>query len=213
VTVADRISAALGRRVPRSIVIPGLARAGVLVAVLERETGPAVLFTQRTQNVSHPGQISFAGGHFEAGEDARAAALREASEEVGLAPASVRVLGQLDDRISITRVIVSPVVGVVSHPPAAFSAQEREVMEIFEVPLERLLDARFYREELREATGVPPGWTEEDLARLSEGLRDLEPGGTHFRVSFFDGGEGRIIWGLTARILEQLLDVAFRAAA
>jgi 8-oxo-dGTP pyrophosphatase MutT (NUDIX family) len=189
--------------------VSGFPRAGVLLAVLSRPAGPTVLFTQRTHTVSHPGQISFPGGRFEAGEDAARAALREAHEEVGLQPGSVRVVGVLDDRISINRMIVTPVVGTVASPPASFQPQAEEVREIFEVEVERLLNPSAYQEELRDVgQGPPPGWTAEEVARIPEGFRDLEPDGRRFRICFYDGGEGRVIWGLTARILKQFLDLA-----
>jgi 8-oxo-dGTP pyrophosphatase MutT (NUDIX family) len=206
----DRIVSALKTRSPRVIDVSGFPRAGVLLAVMERPDGPTVLFTRRTEKISHPGQVSFPGGHFESGEDAAAAALREAHEEVGLPPSSVEVLGRLDDRISVNRVIVSPVVGVVQQVPQTFQAEAREVVEIFEVSLERLLDPASYREEFRPAVELPPGWTPEMLARFPMGFRDLEPGDQTYRISFYDGGGGRVIWGLTARILRELLDLAFR---
>ena len=205
----ERIVSALKGRSPRAIDLPGFPRAGVLLAVMERPAGPAVLFTRRTEKVSHPGQVSFPGGHFEAGEDAAAAALREAQEEVGLPPASVEVLGQLDDRVSVSRVVVSPVVGIVRTPPDTFQAEAQEVVEIFEVSLERLLDPSIYREEFRPVDELPPGWTEDMVAGFPKAFRDLEPGDQTYRISFYDGGGGRVIWGLTARILRELLELAF----
>jgi len=115
--------------------------AAVLVPVVRRESGLTVLFTRRTAHLSdHAGQISFPGGRSEPGDTGAAeTALREAAEEIGLAPAQVEVLGELSEYVTVTGYRVTPVVGLV-NPPLELRLDEFEVAEVFEVPLEFLLD-------------------------------------------------------------------------
>lgn len=121
-------------------------RAAVLVPVMRRATGPRILLTRRADHLrNHSGQISFPGGRVEENDaHVTAAALREAQEEVGLAAEHVDVLGCLDDYPVLSRFLVTPVVGLVDdvrdlHP------DHNEVAEIFEVPLEHVLERRHFR--------------------------------------------------------------------
>lgn len=112
-----------------------LKPAAVLLLVVNRPE-PTVVFTQRTTHLpDHAGQISFPGGGLDPCDaDAEACALREAAEEVGLAPKHVTLLGRLDTYIVRTGFSVVPVVGLV-RPPFELRAEAGEVDEIFEVPL------------------------------------------------------------------------------
>jgi len=115
--------------------------AAVLVPIVSREGRLTVLFTRRTAHLSdHAGQISFPGGRAEQ-EDTSSAhtALREAGEEIGLAPGRVEVLGELHQYITVTGYRVTPVVGLVT-PPLDLKLDDFEVAEVFEVPLGFLLD-------------------------------------------------------------------------
>ncbi|HEU0153328.1 MAG TPA: CoA pyrophosphatase [Arenimonas sp.] len=118
-----------------------LRLAAVLVALVEREGGPRVLLTRRTEALRlHAGQVSFPGGRIEADDaDPVAAALREADEEVGLAAAQSSPLGYLDPFVTITGFHVYPVVATVvaDYRPRL---DPSEVAEAFEVPLDFLLD-------------------------------------------------------------------------
>lgn len=115
--------------------------AAVLVPLVVRDTGLWVMLTQRADHLSdHAGQISFPGGRREPFDvDAVATALREAQEEVALAPERVEVLGALPDYLTGTGFRVTPVVGLV-HPPFTVSADTLEVADIFEVPLAFLMN-------------------------------------------------------------------------
>ncbi|CAB3654406.1 CoA pyrophosphatase [Trinickia soli] len=115
--------------------------AAVLVPLIVREAGLSVLLTQRADHLSdHAGQISFPGGRREPSDpDAVATALREAHEEVALAPERVEVLGALPDYLTGTGFCVTPVVGLV-HSPFTVSADTLEVADIFEVPLSYLMN-------------------------------------------------------------------------
>lgn len=135
-----------------------LRPASVLVPVMQRASGHTVLLTRRADHLrSHKGQISFPGGRRDE-EDASAAAnaLREAFEEVALPPANVEVIGYLDDYPTITRYMVTPVVGIVSGEPLLYP-HEDEVAELIEVPLELLLSPQSYERKsfMRSGLKVP----------------------------------------------------------
>jgi len=115
--------------------------AAVLIALVVRDTGLTVLLTQRADHLSdHAGQISFPGGRHEPEDPTPiATALREAQEEVSLDPSRVEVLGALPDYLTSTGYRVTPVVSLV-HPPLTVHADTLEVAEIFEVPLDFLMN-------------------------------------------------------------------------
>ena len=118
-----------------------LAQAAVLVPVTDRAE-PGVILTRRTDTLSkHAGQVAFPGGRIDAGDaDATAAALREASEEIGLAREHVTLVGTADRYRTVTGFEVTPVVGVVP-PDLIFTPAVAEVADVFEVPLGFLLDS------------------------------------------------------------------------
>jgi 8-oxo-dGTP pyrophosphatase MutT (NUDIX family) len=134
-----------------------LVSAAVLVPIVTRPEGLTVLFTLRTANLSaHAGQISFPGGRVDpADSDEAEAALREAEEEVGLSPAKVRLVGRLDTYVTRTGFRIHPAVGLV-RPPLALRPDPREVAEVFEAPLDfvidpanRRCDSRIYQDRKR----------------------------------------------------------------
>ena len=144
------------------LLTPALLRslrpAAVLVPIIRRAKEPTVLLTRRADHLrSHKGQISFPGGRRDAGDVSTAAnALREAEEEVGLPPANVEVVGYLDDYPTMTRYLVTPVVGVVSGEPV-LRPHEGEVAEVFEVPLGFVLDPASFERKVfsRDGLNVP----------------------------------------------------------
>jgi 8-oxo-dGTP pyrophosphatase MutT (NUDIX family) len=115
--------------------------AAVLVPIVDRVDGLTVLLTQRSEGLpDHPGQISFPGGRMEPGDaDAGDAALREATEEIGLDRARVSLLGSLANYDTTTGYRVTPIVGWVA-PPFDVAPDPVEVADVFEVPLAFLLD-------------------------------------------------------------------------
>src|ERR1700688_4305781 len=115
--------------------------AAVLVPLVEREGGMTVLLTQRAATLKdHAGQISFPGGRIEPGDaDAWHAALREAQEEIGLAPSLVEFAGYLPDHVVISGFRVTPVVGFV-EPEYQLRIATAEGHDVFEVPLDFFLD-------------------------------------------------------------------------
>ena len=186
-----QIRRALARHQP--VPRPELGRAaGVLVPLLPRPEGLHVLFTERSKELrAHAGQISFPGGSVDIGDaDARAAALREAREEVGLDEQHVEVLGTLDDCPTfVTGFVITPVVGLID--PLAFTAAGRypwapspaEIAALHELPLAEFCDPANLRVEMREREGVM------------------------FELYWYTV-QGQVVWGATARILNQLIQLA-----
>ena len=157
---------------------PGKA-AAVLVAVTDR-VEPGLILTQRTEHLTHhAGQIAFPGGRIDAGDaDATAAALREAHEEIGLDPSLVRVIGAADPYRTVTSFAVTPIVGVVP-PDLTYSPSAGEVADVFEVPLNFVLDPRNHVEGHGEWQG-------------------------HQRRFYRIDWRGRSIWGATAAMIVNL---------
>jgi 8-oxo-dGTP pyrophosphatase MutT (NUDIX family) len=156
--------------------------AAVLVPLVEADHDWHILYTRRTEQVeSHKGQVSFPGGGCDAGETmAEQTALREAEEEVGIDPAGVRILGRLPNMITITGFRVTPVVGVIRWP-AVFRLGEDEVERVFTIPLHWLAN-RSNRWEFR----LP---------------------GRNGPVIAYHPYDGELLWGATARMTVDLLDV------
>jgi 8-oxo-dGTP pyrophosphatase MutT (NUDIX family) len=155
---------------PAAVLVPLYVDAGELWTVL----------TKRTETLpSHRGQIAFPGGGREIGEDAWGAALREAKEEVGIDPAKVLRLGELDEVESPASFRVIPCVGAVPFPYEA-SLNEAEIAEVFSVPLTAFANPRLVEERAVSIDG------RERMLRI-------------YHVG------NRQIWGLTARVLQNLL--------
>lgn len=116
-------------------------RAAVMVPLVERPEGLSVLLTQRASHLkNHPGQISFPGGRMEP-DDAGPweAAVREACEEIGLAPDFTSLAGYLHDHVVLTGYLITPAVAFV-QPGFSLQLDRTEVDDVFEVPLEFVLD-------------------------------------------------------------------------
>jgi 8-oxo-dGTP pyrophosphatase MutT (NUDIX family) len=179
----EKIKEILACRDKACINDPALTRAAVLIPLFKKNEEYHVLLTRRTHKVSHhKGQISFPGGRQDKGEDLLSTALREAKEEMGIAEKDVHLLGELDDICTVASdFCVSPFVGLIPYP-YPFKVNRHEIEEIIEVPLSVFLDENKFREEFRERNGEP------------------------LRVYFFQH-EDHTIWGATARILKQLIDL------
>jgi 8-oxo-dGTP pyrophosphatase MutT (NUDIX family) len=153
------------------------ARAAVLVPLVERPAGLQVLLTQRASHLkNHPGQISFPGGRIESADAGPwEAALRETQEEIGLEPQFVTRAGYLQDHLVISGFRVTPAVGFV-QPGFNLQLDETEVENVFEVPLEFVLDVRNHLPRDRRIAG-------------------------HTIITHEIPYEGRQIWGATASML------------
>jgi 8-oxo-dGTP pyrophosphatase MutT (NUDIX family) len=159
------------------------AHAAVLLPLVMHDR-PTVLLTQRTAHLStHSGQIAFPGGKLDDTDtDAVAAALRETHEEIGLAPPRVEVLGTLPEYITGTSFIVTPVVGLV-QPGFVLQPNPHEVDDVFEVPLDFLMDPANHRRHGFAWDGVMREW---------------------YSMPYQDATHERFIWGATAGMLRNL---------
>jgi 8-oxo-dGTP pyrophosphatase MutT (NUDIX family) len=158
---------------------PGSVKAAVLVPLYEEGGKLHAVFTKRPADMRrHAGEISFPGGRMDDGEDLRDTALREAEEEIGLRPAAVEVVAELDTLATVgSRFTITPFVGLVDPLPRLVP-HPGEVVKILEVPLSELLEDDAFHEEF---------WGSPDRA-----------------ISFFEL-PGETVWGATARVLVAFL--------
>ena len=178
----DRIKTALAthERIPMA---PGPVPAAVLLPLYLKEGEYHILFTKRTEHLHHHrGEISFPGGVRHPEDRCMLeTALREAHEEVGIDPSDVEILGTLDDFFSIHNYLVTPYVGFL---PAEyrFRTNPEEIERIIEPPLSHLLRPEIFR------------------------VEDWNWKGRAHPVCFYSYRDDEI-WGLTAAILKQFLDI------
>ena len=160
--------------------------AAVLVPIIDRHE-PTVLLTLRTAELaSHAGQVAFPGGKIDAADESPvAAALREAREETGLAPALIEPIGYLDLYLTFSGFRILPTVARVA-PEFTLALNPREVTETFEVPLEFLMTPGNHQRRTRDWNGL---------------ARD------YYAIPF----ESRYIWGITAGILRNLYERVYAA--
>lgn len=163
----------------------GYRRAGVLIPILKEQDEWYLIFTKRTEKVTHhKNEISFPGGGFDPklDRDIVQTALREANEEIGCE--SVKTLGLLDDIYTISQYIVTPVVGYISDDilPSCENHNTDEIEYVLKVALNRISDPKYF-------------WMEEVIYRE-----------VPIQVPFFDY-KGEIIWGATGRILNNFLEI------
>jgi len=166
--------------------IPGeeFRPASVLAPIQQRPDGDYLILTQRSENLSsHSGQVAFPGGKVEPEDDsAAAAALRESYEELGIDPDHVRILGQLDQVVAGYNFLVTPFVGIIPYP-YEFRLNPEETAAVFSVPVEALVS--------RGALSMD--------SRLSRRWGPIY----HFQYEEWD------IWGATARMVKQLLELVY----
>jgi 8-oxo-dGTP pyrophosphatase MutT (NUDIX family) len=155
--------------------------AAVLVPVVDRPT-PSVILTVRTADLAtHAGQIAFPGGKIDPNDESPlGGALREAEEEIGLAPALVEPLGYLDLYLTFSGFRILPTVARVA-PGYALDLNKSEVSEAFEVPLAFLMGPENHHRHSRDWKGI---------------IR-------HYYAMPY---EDRYIWGVTAGILRNLYE-------
>jgi 8-oxo-dGTP pyrophosphatase MutT (NUDIX family) len=180
----DDIRKALAQRNKKVEHLTGYAPAAVLLPLFQKDGHYHLVFTKRTETVNyHKGQISFPGGRLHREDRSlQETAVRESWEEIGLRPEDVEILGELDDIATYTtNFVISPYVAAIPYP-YRFKANPAEVQEIIEVPLYVLQDKGNFEEEEFDLDGMPtPQY-------------------------FYHCGD-RVIYGATARIVKQFLEV------
>ena len=162
-----------------------LKDAAVLIPIVDREEGARIILTQRTHHLpSHAGQIAFPGGKVDAHDDsADHAALREAREEIGLDAEYVDIFGHMRPYISSTGFRIFPILSQV-RPGFELVANPGEVAEIFEVPLQFLMDPANHQRKQGEWRGKMRGY---------------------FAMPY----KSHYIWGVTAGILRNLYETVY----
>ncbi|MER3454696.1 MAG: hypothetical protein C4318_06000 [Acidimicrobiia bacterium] len=158
--------------------------ASVLVPLFGGDKGPGVLLVKRSDKVSlHKGEICFPGGSLEESDSgALEAALRETQEEIGLSRENIEILGRLPAGLTaVTSYLVIPFVGVIPFEPDKVTPQPSEVADVMWVSISELVRDGSYRTEPRRLHGIEKA------------------------MHFFDLANGETVWGLTARILHELL--------
>ena len=179
----EELKKVLAERKKSTITDCGLKQSAVLIPIFKKNGKCHMLFTKRTEFLkNHRGQISFPGGaQHEEDKSLLATALRESYEEIGLKQSDVEVLGELDDVSTVVSLYcITPFVGMIPYP-YNFQPSSEEVEEIFDLPLENLMCST-----RKEETQVF--------------------GGSKLEVVTYQVN-GRVIWGATARILSQFLDI------
>lgn len=181
----DRIESALSDYNPRRIDHPTASAAAVLILVHPNGRDTNVIFTERSNHVgNHKGQIAFPGGACDDIDDcAETTALRETHEEIGVQRDHVRVIGSLDDMVTVSNFRVTPFVGVLQHEhPYPFTISDHEVAKVVEVPMSFLLEETNMELEVRQHNG-----------------REVLVPAFQYK--------GHRIWGATARMLHQLIEL------
>jgi len=182
----ERLRAIVGARPALDIDAPQYRRACVLIPLVRTNGHWSILFSRRSPNLAaHSGQVAFPGGAVEEGEALESAATREAEEEVGIPRGRVALIGRLDDLITNSGFLVAPFVGVIDER-IEYVLQETEVEEVFEVPVDALLQP-----------------SQPDVRYVSFRARQYP--------AYFYRYEQYEIWGLTGRILKAFLDLVWRA--
>jgi 8-oxo-dGTP pyrophosphatase MutT (NUDIX family) len=179
----DRLQGTIRESPRRKVTIEGFVEAAVLVPMIQRSDRIMLGYTLRPEAMpTHAGQISFPGGQRNPDDsDLVATALREAHEELGIEAGDVNVLGSIDDVPTPVGFVITPVVGWIDDP-GPFEIDEREVEQYFEVDLAELADPRNFK----------------------RGEEKVDVGGVRYPVPEYHVA-GRLIWGATARMTQQLL--------
>lgn len=183
----EKLTEALQKHPPARVTVPDAREAAVLIPIVAVPE-PTLIFTQRTDTVgSHKGQISFPGGAIDPGDpNMTCTALRETEEEIGLDPSAVRILGELDTFPTfVSGYVVTPYVGWLAEEPD-LTPNPAEVKRLLHVPIADLSN------EIRRDAGFKHG-------------RRVYP--TEAWV-----WQDNVIWGVTARIVRQFLEILADAA-
>jgi len=176
----------------------------VALPLVEQDGELAILFEVRSEQLNwQPGEICLPGGRIESGDESpQAAAIRETSEELGIAANEIRIIGPLDYIVSPIGVTLYPFVALLKKG-TVLKPNHGEVAEVFSVPLRFLLDAEPLSAQMEMATRpmasfpfdlLPQGYSTEWKRRKT------------YKVYFYSYGP-YVIWGLTAQVVRNFLNV------
>ena len=182
-SVTDAIRRILSAHPKKPIDDSSLIPAGVMLLLYKKDGDYCVLLNKRSNHVEHhKGEISFPGGGKDSVDDTLLdTAIRETHEEMGILPEDIEVLGELDDVATRSRFLMRPYVGTIPYP-YDFKPFETEVAEVIEVPISHLLDEENYRDEVR----------------IVNGELSYSPAYAY---------NGHVVFGATARVLKQFLEL------
>ena len=179
---------------PSSLALPRPAAVLMPLIRMPAESGETdwhILYTRRTDLVKHhKGQVCFPGGRSDPEDPSpEATALREAFEEIGLGASHVRILGRMDEFVTITNYLVTPVVGVIPWP-YTFTLEPKEVSRVFTIPMDWLADSNNYEIRQRE---LPPDFP-------------VPPRFGSLQIVRFKPYHGEVLWGATAEATLRLIE-------
>lgn len=172
---------------PKELLKEELRPASVLIPFIRRDNEWHLLLIRRAEHADdlHSGQVAFPGGGAHPEDpDPETTALRESYEEIGILPKDVRILGKLNEFVTISSYVVTPVVGVIPWP-YSFTLADDEVSRIFSIPIDWLAEPSNY--EVRQ--------------------RELPPPYHPISVIYYRPYEGEILWGASARFTIGLLNL------
>ena len=182
--IAERIMNVLSSREAKDLTHLSYKLAAVLMPIQEREDGDHLVLTKRAEDLNHHrGQVAFPGGRVDpADADELGAALRESHEEIGIDPADVRILGRLDQVTAAYDFVVTPFIGVIP-PQCEFRRNPIETAAVFSVPIAALLEPQ--------------------RVTIADHLSSHGEPVYHF---YYEGWD---IWGATARMIVQFLELIY----
>jgi 8-oxo-dGTP pyrophosphatase MutT (NUDIX family) len=188
--IADRLASAIvptDGPYPKGLLNNRLRPAAVLIPFVKRDNEWHLLLIRRAEHAEdfHSGQVAFPGGGAHPGElGPETTALRESFEEIGIQPKDVHILGRLNEFVTISSYLVTPVVGVIPWP-YSFSLAKDEVSRVFTIPIDWLANPENY--EIRH--------------------RELPPPYQPITVIYYQPYDGEVLWGASARYTVGLIDV------
>ena len=187
----QRLHAYQPRKIEKELLEKELPEAGILVPVTNEDKDPGIILTRRAQHMNtHKGQVAFPGGKFDHEDETTVTtALRECHEEIGVHPDQVEIIAPLSQVISLHGLCVSPYVGLVD-PDINMTPNLDELDSIFKVPVSYILEAEPKRRDRMTYKGLA----------LSVPSYDYEYEGEIYEI-----------WGLSAIVLVELVNVAFDA--
>lgn len=179
----DLIRDALARREPITAAPEGLMPAAVMLLLYRKDDDYCVLLNKRSMTVEHhKGEMSFPGGARDPEDsDFEDTARRETHEEMGISRDDITILGRLDDNVTRSNFLVKVFVGTIPYP-YEFRPSTHEIAEVVEIPMSVLRD--------------PASWRWD--SRIEDGERTA--------VRSY-GYQQHLVYGATAKILDQFLDV------